>query len=382
MSGYQVGVQLSALIGFWGAYVANQVYPDSSALQYQIPVSLQLIPGMLLIIGTFFIPEAPRFLLEKDEISKLTSSVAWLRCLPADDMEVAHEVQQMRIFLEANKRILALRQKSFTAQISTSPGLRKRLMVGVGLMIAQNMAGLNAINYYAPSIFHSAGFTSVEGMLFLTGLFGVTKLIAAAAFMFLFVRVKGNRFWLNLGSAVCAVSMFVLALCIYRMPSHPRGGYLSVEGIISVLSVYIFSFFFGVSLGPISWNVCGEIFPPSLSAKCCTITTFTQWLFQIVIASVTPRLIASVGWGTYIFYGSFCAISLVWCWFAVPETRGVPLGKDMDALFEEKGGQEEAEPTEEEIDEAEQAMVEVNETSTLLGTSQRRHRRSSVALIV
>ena len=379
MSGFQVVVQFSALIGFWGAYFANEVYPDSSEMQYQIPVALQLVPAVLLVIGILFIPEAPRFLLEKDRIAVLTTSIAWLRGLQEDDMEVAHEVQQMRAFLEAGHRAQVLRQKGFVDQVLTRQSLRKRLTVGIGLMVAQNMSGLNAINYFAPSIFRSAGFTSVQSMLFLTGLFGLIKVIAALAFMMCFVRVKGNRFWLHLGSGACAVSMFVLAGCIYAMPSHQQEGKLSTEGIVSVFCVYIFSFFFGVGLGPISWNVCGEIFPPTLSAKCCTITTFTQWLFQIVIANLTPRLIASVGGGTYIFYGSFCVVSLIWCWVCVPETRGVPMGKGMDALFE--GDEKETEAAEE-IEEMEEAMLEVNETSALLGTSQRRHRRSSVALIV
>ena len=48
------------------------------------------------------------------------------------------------------------------------------------------------------------------------------------------------------------------------------------------------------------------------------------------------------------------------------------MGKDMDALFE---GDEKDTEAAEEIEEAEEAMVEVNETSALLGTSQRRHRR-------
>jgi hypothetical protein len=38
---------------------------------------------------------------------------------------------------------------------------------------------------------------------------------------------------------------------------------LTAGGIISVLMVYVFAFFFGVSLGPISWNVCSEVFKPS-----------------------------------------------------------------------------------------------------------------------
>lgn len=227
-------------------------------------------------------------------------------------------------------------------------------------------------------------------MLFLTGVFGLIKLIAAVAFMTLFVKVKGNRFWLHLGSSVCAVSMFVLAICIWSMSTESgnnQAGSVSVQGIVSVLCVYIFSFFFGVSLGPISWNVCGEVFPARMSAKCCTITTFTQWLFQIVIASITPRLIANIGWGTYVVYGLCCTISLGWCWMMVPETRGVALGREMDRLFENKDDScsvddaTEDEAAEQE-DEEEAAMVEVSETSPLLFASRKRHRRSSVALIV
>jgi len=59
----------------------------------------------------------------------------------------------------------------------------------------------------------SAGFTSVSSSLFLTGLFGIVKVLSTTSFMFVFVRLRGNRFWLQFGSAVCGVSMLVLAYC-------------------------------------------------------------------------------------------------------------------------------------------------------------------------
>ena len=116
------------------------------------------------------------------------------------------------------------------------------------------------------------------------------------------------------------------------------------------------------------------------------ITTFVQWLFQIVIAGVTPRLITSIGYGTYIVYGVFCVISAVWCWWGVPETRGVKL-EEMGKLFEREGGTEEDGVGEiEEVDD----MVEVGEGTSLLGGERResswqahaRRRRSSVAHVV
>lgn len=146
----------------------------------------------------------------------------------------------------------------------------------------------------------SAGFTTVSSSLFLTGVFGVVKLLSAIAFMFGFVKIKGNRFWLLLGSALCGVSMFILAYFVRALPPQDQlaDAKLTIGGVISVLTVYIFAFSFSVSLGPISWNVCSEIFPLHINAKCCAVTTCTQWLFQIVIAYITPRLLASVGWVT------------------------------------------------------------------------------------
>jgi hypothetical protein len=217
----------------------------------------------------------------------------------------------------------------------------------------------------------SAGFTSVSSSLFLTGVFGLVKVVSAVAFMFVFARMRGNRFWLKLGSAVCGITMLILAYYVRVMPppDQTHDATLTIGGVVSVLMVYVFAFSFGVSLGPISWNVCSEIFPSHINATCCSITTCTQWLFQIVIAAITPHLLASVGWATYLIYAFFCAISFTWVSACVPETRGVVLGRPMDELFDEnlKGAV------------AIEEVEEVTETTALL---RHQRRRSSVVIPV
>jgi len=271
--------------------------------------------------------------------------------------------------------------------------VRRRLGVGVGLMVDQNMAGLNAINYYAPVIFMSAGFTSISASLFLAGVFGLVKLISALAFTFKFVFIKGNRFWLMLGSGVCAASMLVLAYCVRASSTTDQAhaaditfiGILSrinlpteqtttagitFVGILSVLMVYVFTFFFTVSLGPISWNVCAEIFPLHINSTCCAITTCTQWAFQVVVAAITPPLLAKVGWMTYVVFAGFCLLALVWVAIFVPETRGLGVGEPMDELF----GADTL------VNDDDEAIEEVSETTALLVHDRRR--RSSLAALL
>ena len=213
----------------------------------------------------------------------------------------------------------------------------------------------------------SAGFTNVSASLFLTGLFGVTKLLSATLFMFVFVRFRGNRFWLLLGSALCGISMLVLAFCVHSITtptSSPPASGLSFIGVISILMVYVFAFAFGISLGPLSWNICSEIFPTDITTVCCAITTSVQWLFQIVIAAVTPPLLARVGWATYIFYAAFCAISFIWVYYCLPETKGVNLGRDMDNLF-----------TDDIEDISAEDVVMADEETHLLGTGGEQSKR-------
>jgi len=122
---------------------------------------------------------------------------------------------------------------------------------------------------------------------------GIVKVLSTTSFMFVFVRLRGNRFRLQFGSAVCGVSMLVLAYCVRRMPApgkhNPEAGQLTADVIIPVLMVYIFAFAFGVSLRPLPWNICSEIFPAHIKARCCAITTCFQRLFQIAIAGITPH---------------------------------------------------------------------------------------------
>lgn len=59
----------------------------------------------------------------------------------------------------------------------------------------------------------------------------------------------------------------------------------------------------------------------------------TQWLFNFIIAKLTPIMLAQITFGTYLLFGSCCALMLLYAVFCVPETKGVPL-ESIGLLFE------------------------------------------------
>lgn len=146
MSGYQTILQLSALAGFWGAYLSNSFFADTSALQWQVPTAIQLIPGIVLLLGTVFIPETPRFSAEKGRWLECEKALAWLRGFQVgEEWRAGGEMQDLRDAARVSE-VLKGRKINFLSEISRK-GVRERLGVGIGLMIAQNMVGLNALNY-------------------------------------------------------------------------------------------------------------------------------------------------------------------------------------------------------------------------------------------
>lgn len=145
MSGYQTALQLSALAGFWGAFASHATFASASPFQWQVPVAIQLLPGVLLLLGTLLIPETPRFRAERGDFEAAEDALAWLRGLPHGDPDLSRELDEIQEAAEASLRVKS-HQRSFFSE-AMKKGVRQRLFVGIGLMIAQNMVGLNALNY-------------------------------------------------------------------------------------------------------------------------------------------------------------------------------------------------------------------------------------------
>jgi hypothetical protein len=59
----------------------------------------------------------------------------------------------------------------------------------------------------------------------------------------------------------------------------------------------------------------------------------TQWLFNFVIAKLTPIMLTNITYGTFLLFGSCCIMMVVYTVFCIPETKGVTLER-LHLLFE------------------------------------------------
>ncbi|CCO37755.1 putative quinate permease AltName: Full=Quinate transporter [Rhizoctonia solani AG-1 IB] len=327
---YETLLQIGGVVGFWINYGVNLgVAP--TAKQWHIPVSLQLIPGGILLVAAVFLKETPRWLFKAGREEEAVKNLSWIRNLPHDHQYVRQEIQATRSQLD--REMALVRDHGFIGQVRElgKPGIRNRLGVGMAIMMFQNLTGINAINYYSPTIFKSIGITGTNNGLFATGIYGIVKMVTTFVFLFWLIDLVGRRKPLIYGSIGGSFSMFYIAAFI-AIAQPKEGDKATAAGRFAVACLYIFAISFCASWNGISWIVCAEIFPLGVRALCCAITTATQWLWQFVIARSTPYMVANIGYGTYLFFGVCMVLMIPWVIFALPETKGVSL-EDMDELF-------------------------------------------------
>ena len=159
MSSYQVVIQACALVGFWGAYAANASIANTSDWQWQIPVAVQLVPGIILLLGTLYIKETPHYLAATEDVDLVEDALSWFRGLPTSDQAIKREASEISTTVLSGKRRQEIRKTPFVREALCNP-IRKRLLTGVGLFIAQNLSGSMSLPFSPQLCFVVEGLTA------------------------------------------------------------------------------------------------------------------------------------------------------------------------------------------------------------------------------
>jgi sugar porter (SP) family MFS transporter len=304
--------QFMITVGIMVSYLVSYAFSGSGAWRWMLGVGM--IPAAILLVGMLPLPESPRWLLAKD---RRQDALGVLRRIRHEEHNPEAELAE----IEAVHKM----QAGVSYQDLFRPSVRPALVVGVGIAFINQMVGVNAVIYYAPTILKDAGFSSSAAILATTGV-GILNMLVTLCALLLIDRV-GRRPLLLIGISGVLLALIVLGAA-YLLPGGPSGaGVLLVAGLL----VYIASF--AASLGIAIWLLNSEVYPLEVRGKGAAAGAFTHWALDFVIASTVLTLIATITpTGMFWFYGLFAILGIIFVLRRVPETKGKTLEEVSEEL--------------------------------------------------
>lgn len=297
----------------WVDYACSYI---DSGLSWRVPLLLQCIIGLLLALGSRFVVETPRWLLNKDRNEEGMQTL--LRLYPVSQ----HGNTAREQYDDIKETVVLHRLEGKHSYSYMWRRYKKRVLIAMSSQAFAQLNGINVISYYAPLVFAQAGWQGRSAIL-MTGINGIVYVLATVPPWYLIDR-WGRRRILMSGGLVMASALVMISYFIYlELPSSPE---------LVVVFVIIYNAFFGYSWGPVPWLYPPEILPLSVRAKGASLSTASNWAFNFLVGEVVPVLQQKMGWSMYLLPAFFSVCSVILVYFVYPETKGVAL-EEMDSVF-------------------------------------------------
>ncbi|PQE10857.1 sugar transporter protein [Rutstroemia sp. NJR-2017a BBW] len=308
-------------LGVSGAYFF--VYGMSHVggpLAWRLPIACQVIFALIVSILMVGLPETPRWLMEKGRIEEAEVVMTKIFGLPKEDEYIRAEKTAIITAIEMELATPFEWTKLFkTDRMATG----WRVFLACLVLFMNQWAGINVIVFYAPTVLETNVGLSKDTSLVVGGCINLAFAIGSIV-PSIGLDKMGRRKPMMIGSFGMGLSMMMIAILLsFEKPGTSKA---------AIAFFLTFMLCFGASLNAIPWCYSAEILPLKARAKGTSLAVLNNWLWVFVIVMVTPTMVSSITWKTYLVFMccNFAFIPMIYFWF--PETKGLSL-EEIDYLF-------------------------------------------------
>ncbi|KAH7006628.1 general substrate transporter [Fusarium venenatum] len=306
-------------------WVGYACYPLSGSLQWRIPLALQVVTPALLCIGTLFLPESPRWLLQNDRPDEALDVLKRLHANVQDtEFQFArkefHDMQQ-QLSLEKTTG------KDSYMDLLTQKGLLKRVIVGFLTMFGAQCTGtLVPLLGNVTVLYSNVGYDGRTAIAFTAG--WVTVSIAGNAITAIFVDKLGRVKFMIIGFTGIVCVLIGEIVCLALLESRESYGL----SLAAIAFLYGHIAFFSSCIDATTYIYASEIFPTHLRARGLSLSLSGLFLVSLCFTQAATSALASIGWRYYILFTVMSALMVLVLFFYFPETKGLSL-EEMAKLF-------------------------------------------------
>ncbi|KAL4862345.1 hypothetical protein BDV12DRAFT_190475 [Aspergillus spectabilis] len=276
--------------GGWTTF--GTYHTTNSALQWRLPLALQILAPLLLLCGSPWIPESPRWLVSRGHGEKGLKILEDLHRTPDDpDTTGAHmeyEQIQAQVALEAEEQLGSL------LNCLAKPHIRKRMILGFLLQWYLQSTGVLVVFNYQNLI---------------AAIFNFCNALALDRF--------GRIRIITIGMVGCIVvlSIYTALVAEYASTDNHNGN------AFAILCLFLFAVFYGGCLDASSYVYVSEIFPNSVRAHGVGFSISGLFLSNILYTQAAPTALSHVGWRFFLLFILLPAAGLYPFLRYCPETK-------------------------------------------------------------
>jgi len=277
------------------AQLSNYLFHQDISLSlsdeaWRIQFALGAIPGLLLFLYSFVVPESPKYCPGSSAKILLTDSQV------EPDSASRTSMEAKGFFHSSNIKWIA---------------------VGTILPAANQLTGINAVIFYAPKIFASAGLVG-NPLLWTFSLVGTWNFLSVFV-SFLLVDRLGRRPLILFALALMASAALLFSIASWDGLIEEK--FAQPLEIVAILS---FILAFEIGPGPLFFVMATEAFPKEISKSGLSFTNGLSWIFNLLVSFGFPILksdnVAGIS-GTFLIFAGAGYIACVLIFLLLPETK-------------------------------------------------------------
>jgi len=317
--------QLWVVAGIFLGFSANVIVKDTGSIAWRLQLGSAFIPALVLVVGVYFCPESPRWLMKHGKYDKAFQSFLKIRAHPiiaARDYYYSYVIYQQEKEVAGGGNYFSRMRDIFTI-----PRIRRANYGASTVMIAQQMCGINIISFYSSTIFTDVGYSPEQALYASLG-YGAVQVVFTIPTLFMIDPVGRRRLCLITFPFMC---IFLLAAGLSLL--NTSGSDAAQIGPV-VLFVYLFTIAYSLGEGPVAFQYSAEVFPTIQREQGMAWVVCINNTFAGILGLTFPRMrTVMTSTGAFGFYAGLNLIAWFMIFAFVRETKQLTL-EELDQVFE------------------------------------------------
>ncbi|KAJ9156094.1 General substrate transporter [Pleurostoma richardsiae] len=310
---YQTSWYIGAIIAAWTTFGTFRI---DNNWAWRIPSYMQAGFAVIQIMGVWFLPESPRFLIAKGRTNEAKAVLTKYHANGDEESALVDlAFAEMRATIESEMTAM----KGWKTLLQT-PGNRRRMLLMVLLGLFSQWSGNGLVSYYLGKVLATVGVTSSNTQTIINGCLMIFNWITATTSAFLTAKLKRRTQFLISGFGMLAVfSAQTLCAGLFNEHGNQGAGY----GVVAMLFVYYA--FYNLGFNALVYSYPVEVLPYPIRAKGFSVLMFFGKVANFLNTFVNPIGLQAMSWKYYAVYVGWLCVECGCIWAFFVETKGPSL---------------------------------------------------------